>query len=114
MLEFLTTLSMRSLLKEAYKTQSIIIVSLSNVSIPVQVLKVGFMSFVADVYDIDEETWLGREVIPISYVTSVNLWSVERQRIRLMVENGEDISELYESYGGHSCAESCEEEDKED
>lgn len=114
MLEFLTTLSMRSLLKKACKTQDIIIISLSDISVPVQILKVGFMSFVADVYDIDEETWLGREVLPISYITSVNLWSVERQRIKLMVENGEDISEFYESRGGHNCLENCEEEDKED
>lgn len=104
MLELFVTLSMRRQLKRFVKTGDPVLVQLYNdMSLIAIVSKVNFFTATFQILDIDEETWLAEEVMPIHCVMGLCTKSVNRVRRKLMIENGEHVSE--------ECAsETCEDE----
>lgn len=85
MLDLLTTLEFRSLLKGYKKTQKVVMVVLRTGEVIIlKVKKLGLTTFFAEVFDEDEQTWLSVNHFNIGDVRSINEDSTDRFKVRMI------------------------------
>lgn len=87
MTSFFTTLELRSHLKKFKKIDAVVVLQVAQCEpVIVKIAKVGLFTATLNVMDIDEQTWLGTEIIQIKDINAINESCIQRARTKLMFE----------------------------